>query len=316
MHGRGTRSDWIALGHALTLEVVAVFEKRPVPRVIGAARALELTLTSRSKDASGGIPMCGVPHHAAEAYIARLVKKGFRVAICEQVEDPKKAKGIVKREVVRVVSPGTLTDANFLDAREPAFMIAIAPANGHGAVMGVALLDLSTGEFSAAEYAGADGMKTGFTNRAQHTLVASATRDGRTLIAVLLGAITSGWQEASALLDAGFRTRPAAGAPTLPEPAISPYAVRAARRSGFVARSASALFLPPRLRSRCAARARSNPGRSTAMPLSAASSTVRSMGKPYVSCSLNAIAPSSRGASTPAPHGSRRRRSRRRRAGS
>ena len=77
-----------------------------------AARALELTLTSRSKDASGGsIPMCGVPYHAVDGYLARLVKKGFRVAICEQVEDPKKAKGLVRREVVRVVSPGTLTDA-------------------------------------------------------------------------------------------------------------------------------------------------------------------------------------------------------------
>jgi DNA mismatch repair protein MutS len=120
-----------------------------------AARALDLTLTSRSKDSNGGgIPMCGVPFHAVDGYIARLVKKGFRVAICDQVEDPRKAKGIVKREVVRVVSPGTLTDANYLDAREPAFLMAIAPSNG---TLGVALLDLSTGEFSAAEYAGADG---------------------------------------------------------------------------------------------------------------------------------------------------------------
>ena len=124
-----------------------------------AARALDLTLTSRSKDASGGIPMCGVPHHAVDTYIARLVKKGFRVAICDQVEDPKKAKGLVKREVVRVVSPGTLTDANFLDAREPAFLMAIAPANGKGDTCGVALLDLSTGEFTAAEYGGADGLQ-------------------------------------------------------------------------------------------------------------------------------------------------------------
>ena len=93
-----------------------------------AARALELTLTSRSKDASGGaIPMCGVPYHAADTYIARLVRKGFRVAICEQMEDPKKAKGLVRREVVRVVSPGTLTDAGYLDAREPAFLMALAP---------------------------------------------------------------------------------------------------------------------------------------------------------------------------------------------
>ena len=93
-----------------------------------AARTLDLTLTSRSKDANGGgIPMCGVPFHAVDGYIARLVKKGFRVAICDQVEDPRKAKGIVKREVVRVVSPGTLTDASYLDAREPAFLMAVAP---------------------------------------------------------------------------------------------------------------------------------------------------------------------------------------------
>ncbi len=125
-----------------------------------AARALELTLTSRSKDANGGgIPMCGVPHHAVDTYIARLVKKGFRVAICDQVEDPKKAKGIVKREVVRVVSPGTLTDANFLDAREPAFLMSIAPPNGKGGACGVALLDLSTGEFTAAEYDGIEGAR-------------------------------------------------------------------------------------------------------------------------------------------------------------
>ena len=141
-----------------------------------AARALELTLTSRSKDAEGGgIPMCGVPFHAVDGYIARLVKKGYRVAICDQVEDPRKAKGIVKREVVRVVSPGTLTDAGYLDAREPAFIMAVAPARGDrrpdqagktqsrasepAETIGVALLDLSTGEFSAAEYSGADGIQ-------------------------------------------------------------------------------------------------------------------------------------------------------------
>jgi DNA mismatch repair protein MutS len=122
-----------------------------------AARALELTLTSRSKDASGGaIPMCGVPYHAADGYIARLVKKGFRVAVCEQMEDPKKARGLVRREVVRVVSPGTLTDAGYLDAREPAFLMGIAPAEP-GPGYGVALLDLSTGEFTTAEYRGGDG---------------------------------------------------------------------------------------------------------------------------------------------------------------
>ena len=122
-----------------------------------AARALELTLTSRSKDAGGnGIPMCGVPHHAADGYVTRLVKKGFRVAICEQTEDPKKAKGLVKREVVRVVSPGTLTDAAYLEAREPAYLMSIAAA---GELYGVGLIDLSTGEFTTAEYRNGDGLQ-------------------------------------------------------------------------------------------------------------------------------------------------------------
>ena len=121
-----------------------------------AARALELTLTSRSKDSAGGaIPMCGVPYHAADGYIARLVRKGFRVAVCEQTEDPRKAKGLVRREVVRVVSPGTLTDAAYLDAREPAFLMALSPVRP-GPGYGVALLDVSTGEFTAAEYLGAE----------------------------------------------------------------------------------------------------------------------------------------------------------------
>src|SRR5262245_63305243 len=121
---------------------------------IVASRALDLTLTSRAKDAGGqGVPMCGVPFHAADGYITKLVSKGFRVAICEQVEDPKKAKGLVRREVVRVVSPGTLTDSGYLDAREPAFLAAIAPASPQPG-FGVALLDLSTGEFTAAEFVG------------------------------------------------------------------------------------------------------------------------------------------------------------------
>jgi DNA mismatch repair protein MutS len=123
-----------------------------------ASRALELTLTSRSKDSSGtAIPMCGVPYHAADGYVARLVRKGFRVALCEQVEDPRKARGLVRREVVRVLSPGTLTDAGMLEAHEPAFLLAVAPPAGTEARYGIALLDLSTGEFTTAEYEGKEG---------------------------------------------------------------------------------------------------------------------------------------------------------------
>jgi DNA mismatch repair protein MutS len=133
-----------------------------------AARSLDLTLTSRSKDSQGSsIPMCGVPYHAADTYVARLVKKGFRVAICDQVEDPRKAKGVVRREIVRVVSPGTLTDAQHLDERAPAFLLGICqsraqgrpPAPSGAATLGVALLDLTTGEFSCAEYEGSSGVQ-------------------------------------------------------------------------------------------------------------------------------------------------------------
>ena len=122
---------------------------------ITAARVLELALTSRAKDAGGvAIPMCGVPHHALETYLARLVRKGYRVAICDQVEDPRKAKGIVRREVTRVVSPGTFTEAGYLEAREPAFLAAIAPAGVASAAWGLAFLDVSTGEFAAAQFDG------------------------------------------------------------------------------------------------------------------------------------------------------------------
>jgi DNA mismatch repair protein MutS len=121
-----------------------------------ASRVLELTLTSRARDAHGtAIPMCGVPFHAVDGYLARLVRKGYRVAICEQVEDPRKAKGIVRREVTRIISPGTFTDASYLEAREPAFLAAIAPGTSAGATWGLACLDVSTGEFVAAEFGGA-----------------------------------------------------------------------------------------------------------------------------------------------------------------
>jgi DNA mismatch repair protein MutS len=117
-----------------------------------AARALDIALTSRSKDKDGApIPMCGVPHHAVGAYVGRLVKHGFRVALCEQMEDPRTAKGVVKREVVRVVTPGTTLDVGALDAGENAFVLALAPGE---AALGAAWLDATTGEFFVAEWDG------------------------------------------------------------------------------------------------------------------------------------------------------------------
>jgi len=132
---------------------------------LSASKALSLTLTARGRGTSNEAPMCGVPYHAADGYIACLVGKGFRVAICDQVEDARQAKGIVRREVTRVVSPGTLTDPAHLQAREPNFIAAVvrdpAPAGRPGAGgLGAAMLDLSTGDFRVVEARGAGAAET------------------------------------------------------------------------------------------------------------------------------------------------------------
>jgi DNA mismatch repair protein MutS len=113
-----------------------------------AAKALDLTLTSRNKGAEDPIPMAGVPYHAASGYVQRLLEQGFKVAICEQMADPSKVKGIVPREVVRIVTPGIAFDDEGLAARENHFMAAVDVAGG---TWGVAALDMSTGELAACE---------------------------------------------------------------------------------------------------------------------------------------------------------------------
>jgi DNA mismatch repair protein MutS len=118
---------------------------------ITAARELEITLTARNKESGVPVPMCGVPHHAAAGYVAKLIRKGYRVAICEQTEDPAKAKGLVRREVVRVVTPGTAIDPQLVEARETVFLAAVC---GTGDRAGAAFLDLSTGEFRATQTEG------------------------------------------------------------------------------------------------------------------------------------------------------------------
>lgn len=118
-----------------------------------ASKILSITLTSRDKNKEDAIPLCGVPYHAADGYIARLIKAGLIVAICEQVEDPKKAKGVVKREVVRVITPGTVTDSQLLEGKENNFLASLY-LNTQG--LGIALVDLSTGELWATEYGGLD----------------------------------------------------------------------------------------------------------------------------------------------------------------
>ena len=120
--------------------------------VVG-ARELQITLTARHKERGDPIPMCGVPHHSAASYIARLVRRGFRVAICEQTEDASKTKKLVRREVVRVVTPGTPIDPQLLEARESVFLAAVCSA---GDTIGAAFLDISTGEFRATQESGRD----------------------------------------------------------------------------------------------------------------------------------------------------------------
>src|SRR5580692_1623550 len=115
-----------------------------------AARELQITLTSRNKEKGVAIPMCGVPYHAAEGYISKLIRRGFKVAVCEQVEDPRLAKRLVRREVTRVVTPGTAADSS-LSPEENNFLAAVATVGDH---VGFAALDLSTGEFRATEFAG------------------------------------------------------------------------------------------------------------------------------------------------------------------
>jgi len=117
------------------------------------ARELQITLTARHKERGDPIPMCGVPHHSAANYIAKLVRKGYRVAICEQTEDPSKAKKLVRREVVRIVTPGTPIDPQLLEPRESVYLAAVC---AQGETVGAAFLDISTGEFRATQASGRD----------------------------------------------------------------------------------------------------------------------------------------------------------------
>jgi DNA mismatch repair protein MutS len=128
-----------------------------------ASKVLQITLTSRNKEKAHAIPMCGVPYHAAENYIARLIRAGHKVAICEQLEIPGPGKKIVRREVVRVLTPGTASGSGLVESRENNFLAAVARGTAavagsarHAAVpvVGLAYVDLSTGEFCATEFSG------------------------------------------------------------------------------------------------------------------------------------------------------------------
>jgi DNA mismatch repair protein MutS len=113
-----------------------------------ASKELEITLTGRDCGMEQRAPMCGIPFHSADSYISKLINKGFKVAICEQVEDPALAKGIVKRDVIRVVTPGTVTDSSMLDERKNNYLMSVYKNRFY---YGIAIVDLSTGEFGATQ---------------------------------------------------------------------------------------------------------------------------------------------------------------------
>jgi DNA mismatch repair protein MutS len=161
--------------HALLMFRLGDFYELFYEDAIVASRELQITLTSRNRERGQPIPMCGVPYHAAESYIARLIRAGYKVAICDQMEEAGRGKKLVKREVVRVITPGTATDLHLLEPKENNFLAAVAPPRSIGApsglaraakaqtalfdsapaaAIGLAYLDLSTGEFRATEFSG------------------------------------------------------------------------------------------------------------------------------------------------------------------
>jgi DNA mismatch repair protein MutS len=139
--------------HALLLFRLGDFYELFYEDALLASRELQITLTSRNREKGQPIPMCGVPYHAAEGYIARLIRAGFKVAICDQMEQPGPGKKIVRREVVRVITPGTATDVAVLDAKENNFLAAVYQDRA-ASTIGLAYVDLSTGEFQSTEFSG------------------------------------------------------------------------------------------------------------------------------------------------------------------
>lgn len=159
--------------------------------VVG-AKELQITLTARHKERGDPVPMCGVPHHSAANYIARLVRKGYRVAICEQTEEAGKTKKLVRREVVRIITPGTPIDPQLLEARESVFLAAVC---GTGEAVGAAFLDMSTGEFRVTQETGRDAW-----SRIRADLESYAPREllyPRSLAAVIKSVLSGRVQTAS-----------------------------------------------------------------------------------------------------------------------
>jgi DNA mismatch repair protein MutS len=154
---------------------------------VAASRVLDITLTSRNKGAVEEVPLCGIPYHSSQPYIARLVENGYKVAICEQVEDPKSAKGIVRREVVRVVTPGLVVDTDTLKPKENNYLMALA-AGGQGR-WGIALLDITTGEFRATEVRDMEGVHSEIASVNPREVLLSEGEPGEALRRQLQGSL-------------------------------------------------------------------------------------------------------------------------------
>jgi DNA mismatch repair protein MutS len=137
------------------------------------SRELDIVLTARDRKSKNPVPLAGIPYHALDSYLAKLIRRGYRVAICDQLEDPKAARGLVKRGVTRVVSPGTVVEGALLDAGHN-FLAAVLESDGR---FGLALLDISTGDFRAAQFARRSGLEAELVRHAPaEVLVAPGTR--------------------------------------------------------------------------------------------------------------------------------------------
>ncbi len=187
-----------------------------------ASRALDLTLTSRDKKTTAEpIPMCGVPHHAVGNYIRRLIEQGFKVAVCDQVEDPRKAKGIVKREITRVITPGLITDPDDLDREQGNYLMALCRGDEG---VGIAYIDVSTGEFRTTEVGGSEALEAEVDRLdPREVLLTDAARDDAEL--------TGLWRQRRALVN------------HLPEALFDPEPARADLATSLAVHDLSALGL-------------------------------------------------------------------------
>lgn len=174
-----------------------------------AAPILEITLTSRNKSREDAVPLCGFPYHAAPSYITRLVEKGFKVAICEQMEDPKNAKGIVQRGVIRVITPGLVVDEENLQASENNYLACVS--SGRDA-LGLAFLDISTGEFQIGEFTGREELLAAAGNLEFKEILISKTFPDQLLVKMLTEQMPAGcvnyidddvfqWRQVDEILD-------------------------------------------------------------------------------------------------------------------